>query len=122
MLKRLGVSRPALRSVPSPGAFAALGLGFIFFEITMIQRFSLFLGYPTYSLTVTLMALLLAASLRASNPGFAGKLYLAECGMAEVRDYAARTQLPGFTPNSITALTALPPATRLSSARNHCSS
>jgi hypothetical protein len=38
--------------------FASLGLGFILFEITMIQRLVLFLGYPTYSLTVTLAALL----------------------------------------------------------------
>jgi hypothetical protein len=38
--------------------FAALGFGFIFFEITLIQRLTLFLGYPTYSLTVTLMSLL----------------------------------------------------------------
>ncbi len=39
--------------------FATLGLGFIFFEITLIQRLTLFLGYPTYSLTVTLASLLL---------------------------------------------------------------
>jgi hypothetical protein len=38
--------------------FTTLGLGFIFFEITLIQRLILFLGYPTYSLTVTLMSLL----------------------------------------------------------------
>ncbi len=38
--------------------FAALGLGFMFFEITMIQRLVLFLGYPTLSLTVTLAAIL----------------------------------------------------------------
>jgi spermidine synthase len=38
--------------------FAALGLGFIFIEISYIQRFILFLGYPTYSLTVILFALL----------------------------------------------------------------
>ena len=38
--------------------FAALGLGFMFFEITMIQRLVLFLGYPTYSLTVTLASIL----------------------------------------------------------------
>ncbi|MEP6623721.1 MAG: hypothetical protein ABJC79_04715, partial [Acidimicrobiia bacterium] len=36
----------------------ALGLGFILFEISMIQRLVLFLGYPTYSLTVTLASLL----------------------------------------------------------------
>jgi hypothetical protein len=39
--------------------FAALGLGFIFFEITLIQLLVLFLGYPTYSLTVTLMSILI---------------------------------------------------------------
>lgn len=38
--------------------FSLLGLGFIFFEVTLIQRLTLFLGYPTYSLTVTLMAIL----------------------------------------------------------------
>jgi len=38
--------------------FAALGFGFMFFEITLIQRLILFLGYPTYSLTVTLASLL----------------------------------------------------------------
>lgn len=38
--------------------FAALGLGFMFFEIALIQKLTLFLGYPTYSLTVTLMAVL----------------------------------------------------------------
>ncbi len=38
--------------------FAALGLGFMFFEITMIQRLVRFLGYPTYSLTVTLASIL----------------------------------------------------------------
>jgi spermidine synthase len=39
--------------------FAAIGLGFIFFEVVLIQRLTLFLGYPTYSLTVTLMSLLI---------------------------------------------------------------
>jgi spermidine synthase len=38
--------------------FAALGLGFMFFEIPLIQKLTLFLGYPTYSLTVTIFALL----------------------------------------------------------------
>jgi MFS family permease len=39
--------------------FASIGLGFMFFEITLIQRLVLFLGYPTYSLTVTLASLLI---------------------------------------------------------------
>ena len=34
--------------------FGGVGLGFIFFEITLMQRLNLFLGFPTYSLTVTL--------------------------------------------------------------------
>jgi len=38
--------------------FSALGLGFMFFEISLIQQLTLFLGYPTHSLTVTLFALL----------------------------------------------------------------
>ncbi|MBM4267310.1 MAG: class I SAM-dependent methyltransferase [Deltaproteobacteria bacterium] len=40
--------------------FAALGLGFMFLEICLIQRLTLFLGYPTYSLTVTLFAILVS--------------------------------------------------------------
>ena len=44
---------------PSAVYFAALGLGFMLFEITMIQRLSLYLGYPTYSLTVTLASILI---------------------------------------------------------------
>jgi hypothetical protein len=39
--------------------FAALGLGFMFFEISLIQRLVLFLGFPTYSLTVTLASVLI---------------------------------------------------------------
>jgi len=38
--------------------FASLGLGFMLFEVCLIQRLTLFLGYPSYSLTVTLFALL----------------------------------------------------------------
>jgi hypothetical protein len=40
--------------------FAALGLGFMFLEVCLIQRLTLFLGYPTYSLTVTLFAVLVS--------------------------------------------------------------
>jgi hypothetical protein len=57
------------KALPSKGVsaayFAALGLGFILFEITMIQRLVLFLGYPTYSLTVTLASLLVFTGLGA---------------------------------------------------------
>ena len=43
--------------------FASLGLGFMYFEIPLIQKLTLYLGYPTYSLTVTLMAILIFSGL-----------------------------------------------------------
>ncbi len=46
------------RKAPVAAYFAALGLGFMFFEIALIQKLTLLLGYPTYTLTVTLFALL----------------------------------------------------------------
>jgi hypothetical protein len=39
--------------------FGAIGIGFLLFEITLIQRLVLLLGFPTYSLTVTLASLLI---------------------------------------------------------------
>jgi hypothetical protein len=45
--------------------FGALGLGFMLYEITMIQRLVLFLGYPTYSLTVTLASILVSTGIGA---------------------------------------------------------
>jgi hypothetical protein len=38
--------------------FAALGIGFIFIEIGLMQRFILFLGHPVYSTSVVLFSLL----------------------------------------------------------------
>jgi hypothetical protein len=51
------------RKAPAALYFAALGLGFMFFEICLIQKLTLFLGYPTYTLTVTLFALLVFSGL-----------------------------------------------------------
>lgn len=45
--------------------FAGVGLGFIFFEITLMQLLNLFLGFPTYALTITLMSLLVFTGLGA---------------------------------------------------------
>lgn len=39
--------------------FAALGIGFMLIEVSLIQIFTLLLGYPTYSLSVTLFGLLI---------------------------------------------------------------
>jgi hypothetical protein len=41
--------------------FITVGFGFIFVEISMIQRFVLFLGHPTYALTVVVFLLLLSS-------------------------------------------------------------
>jgi spermidine synthase len=41
--------------------FVAVGLGYIMVEVTFIQRFVLFLGHPTYALTVVVFLMLLAS-------------------------------------------------------------
>jgi hypothetical protein len=41
--------------------FACLGFGFMLFEVSLIQQLALFLGYPTYSLSVTLATILVAS-------------------------------------------------------------
>ncbi|HET9728177.1 MAG TPA: hypothetical protein VFR41_02090, partial [Acidimicrobiia bacterium] len=62
-VRRTWRALPAKRT--SAVYFAALGLGFMFFEVTMIQRLVLYLGFPTYSLTVTLAVLLVSSGLGA---------------------------------------------------------
>ena len=63
--------------------FIAVGLGYILVEIAFIQRFVLFLGHPTYALTVVVFLLLLAsgagslASRRWLGPATRGWLPLA---------------------------------------------
>jgi MFS family permease len=65
--------------------FAALGLGFMFLEVSLIQRLTLFLGYPTYSLTVTLFALLVSTGLGSLvSERLAGRRNAALCSLAGV--------------------------------------
>ena len=51
---------------PRPGAallyFIAVGLGYILTEVSFIQRFVLFLGHPTYALTVVVFLMLLSSA------------------------------------------------------------
>lgn len=59
---RLGAARP------SPGAggllyFALIGSGFMFVEISLLQRLSVFLGHPVYSLSLVLFSLILFTGL-----------------------------------------------------------
>lgn len=43
--------------------FTAIGFGYILIEISQMQRLTVFLGHPTYSLTVVLFTMLLASSI-----------------------------------------------------------
>jgi hypothetical protein len=52
--------RPPVRTM---AFFAAIGLGFLALEIALIQRLVLFLGFPTYALSVVLFSLLLSTGL-----------------------------------------------------------
>jgi len=45
--------------------FLALGVGFMLIEISFVQKYVLVLGYPTYSLSVTIFSLLVFAALGA---------------------------------------------------------
>ena len=57
-------TRPAIGHGPSAMSllyFIAIGLGFILAEMAFIQRFVLFLGHPTYALTVVIFMMLLAS-------------------------------------------------------------
>lgn len=51
------------RSTPHFLFFAAIGFGFILVEISQMQRLIIFLGHPTYGLSVVLFALLLFSGL-----------------------------------------------------------
>ncbi len=54
--------------------FSALGLGFMFVEVALMQKFVLFLGHPTYSIAVTLFSLLVFSGIGSM---IAGKLKIA---------------------------------------------
>jgi hypothetical protein len=41
--------------------FLAIGIGYILIEVALIQKFVLFLGHPTYALTVVIFSLLIAS-------------------------------------------------------------
>ncbi|MFQ5506215.1 MAG: hypothetical protein ACE5F1_15705, partial [Planctomycetota bacterium] len=62
-LRRLGRVGTGTDTLSALLYFAALGLGFIAVEIVLLQRFVLFLGHPTISLTTVLPAMLISAGL-----------------------------------------------------------
>lgn len=54
---------PPRSALPWLAYFAAIGLGFMFVEISQIQHLVVFLGHPTYGLSVLLFSLLLSSGL-----------------------------------------------------------
>jgi spermidine synthase len=58
--RRASTSRASLLAL---AYFIAVGLGYITVEVSLIQRFVLFLGHPTYALTVVVFLLLLSSGL-----------------------------------------------------------
>ncbi len=60
----LGTKLPRERSVQSFLLyFLAIGVGYILIEVALIQKFVLFLGHPTYALTVVIFSLLVSSGL-----------------------------------------------------------
>ncbi len=71
--------KPAFRTgLPLFLLFASIGAGFMLIEISQLQRLTVFLGHPTYGLTVVLFAMLLTSGLGSFltrgivNPAFVG--------------------------------------------------
>lgn len=55
--QRRGLQSPLAR--PMLVYFSALGIGYIFVQIVLIQRFTLFIGYPTSAITMTIFSMLI---------------------------------------------------------------
>jgi hypothetical protein len=62
-------SQPGASEASTLAYFGLVGLAFMTIEIAMLQRFTLFLGHPSYSLIVILFALLLSTALGAHLSG-----------------------------------------------------
>ena len=62
-LALVGKKTPLRGTAPYFIYFAGIGLGFMFVEISQMQRLTVFLGHPVYGLTVVLFTLLLASGL-----------------------------------------------------------
>jgi hypothetical protein len=54
---------PLKIAIPGTAYFLFLGLGFMFVEMALLQRLSVFLGHPTYSLAVALASLILTTGI-----------------------------------------------------------
>ena len=99
--------------LPSKGSvavyFAGLGAGFMYLEVSLMQRLTLFLGYPTYSLTVTLFAILLSTGLgsrlserlEGPTPRVLGGLAAALAGLVAFYSFALPILVDAFIGSSL---------------------
>jgi hypothetical protein len=62
-LMRTGRGTGLEGAAPYLAYFAAIGLGFMLIEISQLQRLTIFLGHPSYSLSVVLFSLLVSSGL-----------------------------------------------------------
>ncbi|MBI5749235.1 MAG: hypothetical protein HZA00_08925 [Nitrospinae bacterium] len=64
--------------------FLLIGIGFMFAEISMIQRFILFLGHPVYSISTVLFTLLISSGV---GSRFSGKFSNGQDGGVRIREF-----------------------------------
>ncbi len=79
-LGRRGLGRlPLTTTLAFMAYFLGLGLGFLMIEISFVQKYVLVLGYPTYSLSVTVCSLLVSAAMGAAIVAEAGAIQNSSC-------------------------------------------
>jgi hypothetical protein len=62
-LRRAATDCPRSLAISGSLYFSLIGVGFMLAEISLLQRFSVYLGHPIYSLSVSLFSLILASGL-----------------------------------------------------------
>jgi hypothetical protein len=62
-LRSVALECPRPLAITGTLYFSAMGIGFMLTEIALLQRFSVFLGHPIYSLSVCLFSLILSSGL-----------------------------------------------------------
>ena len=82
--------------------FAGIGLGFMLVQMALLQRFSIYLGHPTYTLSITLFSMILFAGI---GSYFSDRLVAGRPRRERLLPFAAAGGL-------LLLLAALPPATR----------
>jgi hypothetical protein len=74
LFKRRGVFDRGYRAWGMLSYFLAIGVGFMLLEVSLMQRLVLYLGYPTYAISVVLCILLASLGLGAAlSPRWIGK-------------------------------------------------